>query len=498
MVSNNAAVVHYADIIHEVEVAESPLKYCTVKLSDVISRGKRLEASVFDVEAKNAWDQIKNGKYDTTPLYGDNGIIKQAYYPGWMQRSRLKRIWCEKGYGEGFYLPSQMTDINPVAEKNISRLADCDMDELRLKNGTLLLTRSGTIGNVSYVSRTLNGRVFSDDVIRISFKKEYDLGYVYAFLKTRIGNTLLKTNGYGSVITHIEPEHLAEIPIPNAPEELRQHIHELIGDSYKLRDESNELIDTATELLKQELQLPDIHDLQVTLYKKNANVDTFSVKLSEIDGRVDASYHVPIVNAIVEHIKKYAAEVTTIGDDRVSKDIILPGRFKRVYVEEGYGRVFIGGKQIYELDPTNKKYLSLVHHGDRINKQLELHENMTLITCSGTIGRVTLVGKHWEKWTANQHIIRVVPANKDIAGYISVFLASDYGYPLITHYTYGSVVDEIDDTHVKSIPFPILKNTCVQQRINDLALEANEKRYEAYKLEQQALRIMDNEVIFAK
>ena len=63
---------------------------------------------------------------------------------------------------------------------------------------------------------------------------------------------------------------------------------------------------------------------------------------------------------------------------------------------------------------------------------------------------------------------------------------------------YGSVVDEIDDTHVKSIPFPILKNTCVQQRINDLALEANEKRYEAYKLEQQALRIMDNEVIFAK
>lgn len=70
---------------------------------------------------------------------------------------------------------------------------------------------------------------------------------------------------------------------------------------------------------------------------------------------------------------------------------------------------------------------------------------MTLITCSGTIGKVALVGKHWEEWTASQHIIRVVPADKDVAGYISVFLASDYGYPLITHYTYGSVVDEIDD-----------------------------------------------------
>ena len=58
-------------------------------------------------------------------------------------------------------------------------------------------------------------------------------------------------------------------------------------------------------------------------------------------------------------------------------------------------------------------------------------------------------------------------------------------------------MDEIDDTHVASIPFPLLKNAAVQKQINDLALEANEKRYQAYKLEQQALQIVDKEVIFA-
>lgn len=497
MVNGNVAYSLQSNETPKVEIAESPIKYCTVTLSDVISRGKRLEASVFDVEAKNAWDQIRKSKYGTISLYGSSGLIEKAYYPGWMQRSRLKRIWCEKGYGEGFYLPTQMTDINPVAEKFISRLADCDMDELRLKEGTLLLTRSGTIGNVAYVSKSLDGRVFSDDVIRISFKQKHDLGYVYAFLKSKIGNTLLKTNGYGSVVTHIEPDHLEEIQVPNVPTMLRQRINDLIVQSYALRDESNDLIGQAEALLKEELHLPEIHKFDFTLYKKNANVDTFSVKLSDIAGRIDASFHVPIVDAIVNHMKQHAAEVTTVGDKRISKDIILPGRFKRVYVEEGYGRVFIGGKQILELDPTNKKYLSLVHHGDRISKQLELHENMTLITCSGTIGRVTLVGKHWENWTANQHIIRVVPASKDIAGYLSIFLASEYGYPLITHYTYGSVVDEIDDTHVSSIPFPLLKNSEIQRHINALALEASEKRYEAYKLEQQALRIIDKEVIFA-
>lgn len=178
--------------------------------------------------------------------------------------------------------------------------------------------------------------------------------------------------------------------------------------------------------------------------------------------------------------------------------MILPGRFKRVYVEEEYGRVFIGGKQLYELDPTNKKYLSNIHHGNRISKQLELHENMTLITCSGTIGKVALVGKHWENWTANQHIIRVVPANEDIAGYLNIFLSSEYGLPLITRFTYGAVVDEIDDNHVRAIPVPLLKNHVRQQEINDLALTANQKRYAAYQLEQEALEIMDLEVLYAQ
>lgn len=79
-----------------------------------------------------------------------------------------------------------------------------------------------------------------------------------------------------------------------------------------------------------------------------------------------------------------------------------------------------------------------------------------------------------------------------------VYLLSDYGHELITRYTYGSVVDEIDDNHVSRIAFPILKNQDVQNEINSLALEANEKRYQAYKLEQEALKKMDEEVIYAK
>ena len=489
MVNSNLAYKQET-IVQEAEVKESPVKWCSVSLSDVVARGKRLEASVFDVEAKQARALIANGKYPQSFIGGAGGMTS-SYVCG-----RFKRIWVEKS-DLPIYQPSTVVDIKPTPDGYISPKTNTNIDALRVRKNQILMTCSGTIGKVSYVSRTLANKIFSHDLLRIDCNNPNEAGYVYAFLKSKIGNKILLTNSYGAVITHIEPEHLATVPIPDAPDTLKKKINDLVVQSYDLRDESNDLIDQATALLIEELKLPSIDAFDVDFYKKAAPVDTFSVKLSEMAGRLDASYHVPIVDAIVKHLEQYAEEVTTVGDARISKEVILPGRFKRVYVDEGYGRVFIGGKQLYELDPSNKKYLSNIHHGDRISKQLELHENMTLITCSGTIGKVTLVGKHWENWTANQHIIRIVPASRDIAGYLNVFLASDYGKALITRFTYGSVVDEIDDNHVRQIAVPLLRNHEIQKQINDLALEANEKRYQAYMLEQEALRVMDKEVIYA-
>lgn len=435
--------------------------------------------------------RVKSGIYPSVDLIGVNSPVQKAHYGG-----RLKRNYVKKNSKNsvGFIGSSEMLDISP---KPIKFMVDDErVSDLHVKKGTVLISRSGTIGNISYVNETLEKYLISEHAMRLECNS-YP-GYVYAYLKTKTGQALIRSNIYGSVIQQIEPEHLTSIPIPDAPNEVKSKIDSLVSKSYALRDESNALIEKATQLLIDELQLPAIEDFDIEYFKKDAPVKTFNVKLSDLEYRLDASYHVPIVDAIAKHLTKHAEEVTTIADKRISKSVILPGRFKRVYVEEGQGRVFIGGKQLFELDPSNKKYLSLSQHADRIEKQLELHENMTLITCSGTIGKVALVGKQWENWTANQHIIRIIPADDSIAGYLNIFLASDYGYYLITRYIYGAVIDEIDDTQVSKVPIPLMKNHDVQVQINALALEANEKRYEAYELEQRALEIMDKEIIYAK
>lgn len=63
---------------------------------------------------------------------------------------------------------------------------------------------------------------FSHDLLRIDCRKPDEAGYIYAFLKSKIGNKILLTNSYGAVITHIEPEHLATVPIPDAPTMLKR------------------------------------------------------------------------------------------------------------------------------------------------------------------------------------------------------------------------------------------------------------------------------------
>ena len=474
----------------EIEISEAPVKWCSVSLAEMVERGKRLEASVFDVEARQAWDLINNNKYPITSLGGANGLTT-SYTCG-----RFKRIWVMKSEYP-IYQPSSVVDIKPTPDGYISKKTKVDIDSLRVHKGQILLTCSGTIGKVSLVSKTLDNAIFSHDLLRIDCKNPVDVGYIYTYLKSKIGSQILITNKYGAVITHIESEHLDTVPIPNAPDTIKSKINDLIIQSYALRDESNALIDQAQALLVKELNLPPISEIKVDTLDKSKSVQTFNVKLSEMAGRADASYHVPIVDAIVDILKKNAAEVTTVGDERISSDVVLPGRFKRVYVEKDYGVKFIGGKEMHQLIPTTEKYLSKKAHKKQLEGSLGIKPYSILTPARGSLGDVELPCKHFYSWAISDNMMQIL-SNKNVCGYLYIFLNSEYGKALIQRFTYGGVVDAIEPFHIQSVEVPILRNQDIQKQINDLALQANEKRYQAYLLEQEALKVLDEEVIYAE
>ena len=449
-------------------VAARPVKWCAVPLSEIVSNDIRLEASVYGVEARTAKERVISNANGFVCLMGEaSSPVANAFYG-----TRGKRNYVSETVPNaiGFLGSSEMLDCSPVPDKFMPASA---AEAFRIKQGMVLISRSGTIGNLAFANKTLSRFLVSEHAIRLECR-EYP-GFVYAFLKSKEGQALVKACVFGSVILEIEPEHLAAKRRDN-PGQNRPRYPPMPGKATdRVCFHTNDFAESRTI----PAEVPQ----------------TFDIRLKDLAGRFDVSYHLPVVRAVEERLRDHAAEVATVGGPRVSKRIILPGRFKRVYVEEGFGKVFIGGKQLGELDPSNKKYLSVSHHGQRIDEQLTIRENMTLVTCSGTIGRVALVGRHWDGWTASQHILRVVPSSRNIAGYLYVWLSSEWAKPLVVRNAYGAVIDEISDTQLAAVPVPLLKDLATQAEINRLALEASALRSEAYDLEQEALRVMEDEVL---
>lgn len=485
MVDKSDLAYKFQEIEKEIDYTYLPdkLNFTSVSLTEVFNNKLRLEANAFNLEAKVAKQKILSNKYGIVNLWSKNGLVETAFH-----RPRFKRIYVDHKEIP-FFQPSSITEVYPKPSKYISAKTDTNLESLKVKKGMLLMTVSGTIGKVAIAGKKLENQVFSHDMLRLFGKGKYDTGYIYCYFLTEIGQHILQSNNYGAVIKHIEPEHLQNVIIPNAPELLKKEIHELVIESYDLRDESNDLIDKAESILYQELQLKPIEELKTEYFDNSVELRNYTTKLSDLRLRLDGSYHIPIVQLIEQEIKKNAKEISSIG--KLSKNIILAGVFKRTYVDRENGVPFLGGRDITQLNPKVEKFLSKAVHKARIKKELEVFENYVLISDRGTIGKVQIVPKHWNGWAVSQNIIKVIAKSNDLAGYLFCFLNSDYGQVLIKREIYGSVVDMIDNKNVGGIHVPLLKNEKKQKKINDLVLQANELRYQAYLKEQEAIKKME-------
>lgn len=484
---NSVAKKLEKEFIEIIDLPKDDISWSSVSLSEVLERDNRLEASTFNIDRAHSIQLLENSKYDLVLLGTKEIGFKDCFYGPRAKRNYLTNI---DSTSIGFLGSSDMLDIYPDPVKFVSH-DNSMVDSLSLTEGIILISRSGTIGNVTFVGQTLSKFLVSEHAIRLVMN-EFP-GFVYTYLKTDVAQNLLHAEKFGSVILEIEPDALKNMLIPNAPALIKKKIHDLIMDSYANRDESNRLIDEATKIMIEELELPPIDDLKKEAFSYSREINSFSTKLSDLDGRLEGSYHIPLIKVIERYISKKAI-VKNLNSEDITEKIILPGRFKRIYVEKGNGKVFLGGKEINQLDPENKKYLSLAHHSDRIKKELNIVKDMVLVTCSGTIGKVALVPEHWNNWTLNQHVMRIVSKEQYYA-LIFTWLNSEYGKELIRRQTYGSVVNEITDKQLGTVVIPVFKKDTINNSIISLINKANELRYKAYKQEQQAIEIMNREVL---
>ena len=86
--------------------------------------------------------------------------------------------------------------------------------------------------------------------------------------------------------------------VRNPKFDVKKKVHNLVIQSYSSRDESNKLIDEATKIMIDELELQSIEELKKEAFSYSKDINYFSKKLSDFDGRLEGSYHIPLIDVI--------------------------------------------------------------------------------------------------------------------------------------------------------------------------------------------------------
>lgn len=453
----------------------------TIKLSEVLNVGTRLEASAFSIEAHNAVTALKNSGLQLIPLYGAEGLCQEAH-----NAFRFKRIYVDAEHGVPFLSSSEIISLRPQTNRYLSRKYTRNLGTLLIQKWDVLISRSGTIGNIGLATESFLDQALSEDVIRVRSEDPDTAGFIAAFLRSLYGRPQLTQATYGSVIVHIELEHLERVLIPDLPPIRRIEIGRLICRAGELRDQANQLLDEADRLLHERLNLPYLKNIAPS----GEASAIAKIKASELMGRLEGSFHNPVARTAEQQLKQLPIEVTTVGDARITKEVRAITRFrKRTYVERG-GIPLLSSKQLFQIDPIDVKRLAKGAHTKDL-PEIQLQENMIAVTCSGTIGRVQIIPAYMASWTANQHANRLLAAEDMNAGYLYAWLASDYGYSLITRHSYGSVILEFDRFMLASVSIP-LPQASIRNEIGNLVLTANKLRDEAWRNEQDAIQKLEN------
>ena len=157
-------------------------------------------------------------------------------------------------------------------------------------------------------------------------------------------------------------------------------------------------------------------------YFNLASFQTNSTSLFEGDFRLNAEYYTHENNfRLAKHLK--TTKLSSLAN------VVGFGPFKRYYIENlKYGIPLISSSEMMELNPSCEGIISSELTKD-INKYL-VNRNTILVSCSGTIGNITLVDSRLVNKAVSQHALRVIANNKSYIGFLYSFLNSEYGYSI--------------------------------------------------------------------
>ncbi len=445
----------------------------TVSLTELLDAGARFEASSYDSEARQVRREIESFRTGFVRLYGDGGLV------GWCSKPiRMKRVYVSPEHGIALFSSSDILNIDNRPSAHISKKDNPVLNDIKIEKYDVMVSRSGTIGNVGFAGDYHAGRCLTEDALRLRTASPSDAGFVAAFLRSRYGRLQVTRSTYGSVVQHIEPVHLESVIVPKLDSCRQKKIGQKFVDGLKQRDEALTKLNEARAMIHQDLGLGKA--------RQHGSLDrSTTTKVSQLMGRFEASFHSRLSQTVDALLDTSVYPKQSVGGFMDNCEVSAVTKFrKRIYVE-GAGIPLLTSKQLFQIDPVDKKTLGRGRHLHDI-PEIGLKKNMILVTCSGTIGKVMIIPEYMSGWGASQDALRITSDSDEDLAYLYAWLSSEMGQVLIKRMTYGSVVVHIDKDMLSSLPVPVI-DAAKRKKIASLVLDANALRDSAWKLEQSAI-----------
>ena len=436
---------------------------------------KRLDAGYYNLALRVRWE-VEQSKWTLKTL----ASVASFTYIG-----RFKRDYVKKSPDAVPFAGSREIFFWPLKLDKFLRSSSV-WSELFPHPGDILISCSGSVGYSILAGISFKNVAVSQHVLRIRTRNEEEVfqGYLYAFLRSRYGFDFMQGAQYGAVVKEIDPAVLGEMPVPILPIRVQEHIHTKMLRALSLRERGSCLLKKAERLLYELLGLPDPEALEPE-YLPNppgTKVPSFAVKRSELEGRLDGSYHVPEVESLLRALKAGKYPLVPLKD--LTAYIRIPPRFKRHYVGPDKGLPFVRPSDLATVRVLERRYIA---KWTPELPQLKLNRGEILVSTDGSIGDMGYVTDAWEGWAASNNIGRIaVKLDKVHPGYLYAFLASPYGQVQLHREIYGGVIDHLEVEHLAKvdIPHPPLD---VQEAIGKRVLQAFALREKANDLEEKTI-----------
>jgi len=202
----------------------------------------RLDAHFYNPMAKKAINNIEK--------FSNTFEMLQNLTDSIFMCDRFTRNYVDKKYGRPFLSGKNIIQIRPDL-KYISLSETSDIENLQVKKGWILLTRSGTLGRVGFIWNNYEDFTATEDIVRIVSNDNVDSGYLYAFLSSEYGYHQILRFKFGAVIDHVTPKDIGFVLVPICRNQ--KEIGDLVRQAYDLRAEAIRLEDEAQEILTKAL-----------------------------------------------------------------------------------------------------------------------------------------------------------------------------------------------------------------------------------------------------